>query len=68
MAERDVNVIGVSQAVGFNIGAARSCVVPNGVDPGIFDGVPEPPSWFTQLGIRIRSTPAPSNVASTLLR
>lgn len=49
MAERDVNVITVSQAIADRIGARRSTVVPNGVDARVFDSVAPLPDWFAAI-------------------
>jgi glycosyltransferase involved in cell wall biosynthesis len=49
MAERDVNVITVSQAIADRIGARRSTVVPNGVNAHAFDSVGPLPDWFAAI-------------------
>lgn len=50
MAERDVNVITVSQTIADRIGARRSTVVPNGVNARAFDSVAPLPDWFAAIG------------------
>jgi glycosyltransferase involved in cell wall biosynthesis len=49
MAERDVNVITISQTLADRIGARRSTVVPNGVDRHAFDAIPPVPEWFAAI-------------------
>ena len=49
MAQRDVNVIAVSQTIVDRIGARRSTVVPNGVDAHAFDAIPPVPEWFSAI-------------------
>jgi glycosyltransferase involved in cell wall biosynthesis len=49
IAARDVNVIGVTQGVVDNIGAARSTVVPNGISHETFEDLPPVPAWFAAL-------------------
>ena len=49
MAERDVNVIAVSQTIIDRIGAPRSTVVPNGADGRAFDSLGPLPDWFRAI-------------------
>jgi glycosyltransferase involved in cell wall biosynthesis len=49
MAERDVQVIGVTDAIVERIGAARSVVVPNGIFTADHESSVAPPSWFDAL-------------------
>jgi teichuronic acid biosynthesis glycosyltransferase TuaH len=49
MAERDVNVIGVTQAIVDRIGARRGSVVPNGISAADYDRLGPLPSWFAEL-------------------
>jgi teichuronic acid biosynthesis glycosyltransferase TuaH len=49
MAERDVNVITVSETIAARIGARRSTVVPNGVDARSFDSMGPLPDWFASI-------------------
>lgn len=49
MAERDVNVIGVTQAIVDRIGARRGSVVPNGISVGDYERLGPLPSWFAEL-------------------
>jgi len=49
MAERDVNVITVSQTIADRIGARRSTVVPNGINASAFDSVGPVPDWFASI-------------------
>lgn len=49
MAERDVNVIAVSQTIADRIGARRSTVVSNGVDARAFDSFVPLPDWFGSI-------------------
>ncbi len=49
MAERDVNVIGVSQALVERIGAPRGTVVPNAMSTSDYVDLPAPPQWFSAL-------------------
>jgi glycosyltransferase involved in cell wall biosynthesis len=49
MAAGDVNVIAVSETIADRIGARRSTVVPNGVDPAAFDAVGPVPDWFAAI-------------------
>ena len=68
MAERDVNVIGVSQAVVDNIGQRGRAWSPTASTQASSTVSPNLHRGSLSWGIRLRSTPAPSNVASTLLR
>ena len=47
--ERDVNVIGVTQAIVDRIGARRGSVVPNGIAAGDYERLGPLPSWFAEL-------------------
>jgi teichuronic acid biosynthesis glycosyltransferase TuaH len=49
MAARDVNVIGVSQAIIDRIGAPRRTVVPNGISAADYERLGFLPSWFDEL-------------------
>jgi teichuronic acid biosynthesis glycosyltransferase TuaH len=49
MAERDVNVIGVTQAIVDRIGARRGSVVPNGISAADYARLGPLPSWFAEL-------------------
>jgi glycosyltransferase involved in cell wall biosynthesis len=49
MAERDVQVIGVTDAIVERIGATRSAVVPNGIRTSDHETPVRPPSWFEAL-------------------
>ena len=49
MAARDVNVIGVTQAIVDRIGAPRSTVVPNGIWAADYDRLGPVPPWFAAL-------------------
>ena len=49
MAERDVNVIAVSQTIVDRIGARRSTVVANGVSASAFDPLAPLPDWFAEI-------------------
>jgi glycosyltransferase involved in cell wall biosynthesis len=49
MAVRDVNVIGVTQAIVDRIGAPRGSVVPNGISAADYDRIGPLPQWFTEL-------------------
>jgi teichuronic acid biosynthesis glycosyltransferase TuaH len=49
MAERDVNVIAVSETIVDRIGARRSTVVPSGVDSAAFDSYGPLPGWYTSI-------------------
>jgi teichuronic acid biosynthesis glycosyltransferase TuaH len=49
MAARDVNVIGVSQAIVDRIGAPRQSVVPNGISAADYERLGSLPSWFGEL-------------------
>jgi glycosyltransferase involved in cell wall biosynthesis len=49
MAARDVNVIGVTQAIVDRIGAPRGSVVPNGISPADYNKLGPVPSWFDEL-------------------
>jgi teichuronic acid biosynthesis glycosyltransferase TuaH len=49
MAARDVNVIGVTQAIVDRIGAPRGSVVPNGISAADYEKVRPLPRWFTEL-------------------
>jgi len=53
MAERDVNVIGVTRAIVDRVGARRGTVVPNGVSAADFHQLVPVPSWFARLPGRI---------------
>ena len=47
--QRDVNVIGVTQAIVDRIGARRGSVVPNGISAGDYERLGPLPSWFAEL-------------------
>jgi hypothetical protein len=49
MAARDVNVIGVTQAIVDRIGAPRGSVVPNGISAADYDRLGPVPTWFAEL-------------------
>jgi teichuronic acid biosynthesis glycosyltransferase TuaH len=49
MAERDVNVIGVTQAIIDRIGAPRGSVVPNGISAADYERLGPMPAWFAKL-------------------
>jgi glycosyltransferase involved in cell wall biosynthesis len=49
MATRDVNVIGVTQAIVDRIGSRRSAVVPNGISAADFERPGPLPAWFAAL-------------------
>jgi glycosyltransferase involved in cell wall biosynthesis len=49
MAARDVNVIGVTQAIVDRIGAPRGTVVPNGIWAADYDQLGSVPPWFADL-------------------
>ncbi|MGV1028554.1 MAG: glycosyltransferase [Dermatophilaceae bacterium] len=49
IARGGVKVVAVSQGVIDNIQPSRWAVVPNGVDPKSFQGLPRPPAWFFGL-------------------
>ena len=49
MAGRDVNVIGVTQAIVDRIGAPRGTVVPNGIWAADYDRLGSVPTWFADL-------------------
>jgi glycosyltransferase involved in cell wall biosynthesis len=49
MAERDVQVIGVTDAIVERIGSARSVVVPNGIFTSDHEAPAGPPPWFEAL-------------------
>lgn len=49
MATRDVNVIGVSEAIVDRVGATRSAVVPNGVCAADHEATASVPAWYDEL-------------------
>jgi glycosyltransferase involved in cell wall biosynthesis len=49
MAARDVNVIGVTQAIIDRIGARRSTIVPNGIAGADYDKLGAVPKWFADI-------------------
>lgn len=49
IAENDVAVVGVSEALVERIGARRSTVVPNAISSQDYRDLPAPPKWFTQI-------------------
>jgi teichuronic acid biosynthesis glycosyltransferase TuaH len=49
MASRDVNVVGVTQAIVDRVGASRSAVVPNGISLADYASPAQTPGWFDAL-------------------
>ena len=49
IAENDVAVVGVSEALVERIGARRSTMVPNAISSQDYRDLPAPPKWFTQI-------------------
>ncbi len=49
MAERQVRVIGVTEAIVDRIGSPRSAVVPNGISAVDHESPAPPPAWFAEL-------------------
>jgi glycosyltransferase involved in cell wall biosynthesis len=53
LAENDVNLVAVTEAIVRVIGAARSIVVPNGILASEYDEAGPVPQWFTALPGRV---------------
>jgi glycosyltransferase involved in cell wall biosynthesis len=49
MAEKEVNVIGVTRAIVERVGSPRGSVVPNGIDAADHGHRAVPPAWFTRM-------------------